>query len=124
QREIFRLETERTLGNDWVVRHENRLYQVEAQSRNHAPAKSKVNVCEWEDGTIELRYRGRKLSWHVIAERLAKPEVATGKRKKPVTPPAAHMPNHPWRRSYQDMKALGPAGGGSRLSVAPASTPP
>ena len=29
-REIFRMETERTLGNDWVVRHENHFYQVEA----------------------------------------------------------------------------------------------
>ena len=28
RREIFRLETERVLGNDWVVRHHNRLYQV------------------------------------------------------------------------------------------------
>ena len=28
--EIFRLETERMMGNDWVVRHENRFYQVEA----------------------------------------------------------------------------------------------
>ena len=42
-REIFRLETQRVVGNDWVVRHENRFYQVEAQSRNHAPAKSNVN---------------------------------------------------------------------------------
>ena len=33
-REIFRLETERTLGNDCVVRHENHLYQVEAHSQS------------------------------------------------------------------------------------------
>jgi hypothetical protein len=53
-REIFRLETERVLGNDWVVRHENRFYPVEGQSRSYAPAKSKVTVCEWEDGTREI----------------------------------------------------------------------
>ena len=123
-REIFRLETERTLGNDWVVRHENRFYQVEAQSRNHAPAKSKVTVCEWEDGTVEIHYRGRKLSWHAVAERPAKPEVAAKKRHRPSTPAAAPMPNHPWRRSYQDMKALGSADSVARFSVASASAPP
>ncbi len=47
--EVFRLETEHTLGNDWVVRADNRFYQVERQSR-YAPARSNVLVCE---------YRGR-----------------------------------------------------------------
>jgi hypothetical protein len=123
--EIFRLENERTLGNDWVVRQENRFYQVEAQSRNHAPAKSKVTVCEWEDGKIEIHYRGRKLSWHPVAERPAQLEVAATKRKRPVTPAAAHMLNHPWRRSFQDMKAMGPASAaGAPFSVASAYAPP
>ena len=35
RREIFRLETERTLSNDWVVRHENRFSQVDRQSRSY-----------------------------------------------------------------------------------------
>lgn len=124
-REIFRLETERTLGNDWVVRHENRFYQVEARSRNHAPAKSKVTVCEWEDGTKEIQYRGRKLSWHAIQERPGTPEVVVKKPHRQGTPTAAHMPNHPWRRSYQDMQARGSAGRiKAQFSVASASAPP
>ena len=52
-RQIFRLETERVLSNDWVVRHENRFYQVEGPRQRYAPAKSKVTVCEWEDGTTQ-----------------------------------------------------------------------
>ena len=107
-REIFRQERERTLGNDWVVRHENHFYQVEAQSRSHAPAQSKVRVCEWADGALEIRYRERKLNWHELAQRRVKPEVAVKKPSRPRTPAAAYMPNHPWRRSYQDMQALGP----------------
>ena len=63
---IFRLERERALSNDWVVRNENHFYQVERQSLHHAPAKSKVRVCEWEDGRIEIHYRGQKLSWKRI----------------------------------------------------------
>jgi hypothetical protein len=122
--EIFRLETERTLGNDWVVRYENRFYQVERQSPHHAPAKSTVLVCEWEDGTVQIRYRGQKLKWHEISERPAKPERAAAQRHKSLTPPAARMPDHPWRRSYQDMKTLGPAVARDSFSVASPSASP
>jgi hypothetical protein len=125
-REIFRLENERVLGNDWVVRHDNRFYQVEGQSRNHAPAKSKVMLCQWEDETMEIHYRGRKLAHHEIERRPERPGVVAPKRRKTVTPAAAHMPNHPWRRSYQDMQALRFPGVGTeaRISTASASAPP
>jgi transposase len=65
-REVFRLESERRIGNDWVVRYDNRLFQVQAQSRRYAPAQGQVVVCEWQDGTIEIEYRGRKLPWKEI----------------------------------------------------------
>ena len=125
RREIFRLETERVLGNDWVVRHHNRLYQVERQSRHHAPAKSTVVVCEWEDGAVEIQYRGQKLRWHGIEERPRKPEAVAPERRARSTPPPAPLPNHPWRRSYQDMQprpAMGAASGW--FSVASPSAPP
>lgn len=113
RREIFRLETERVLTNDWVVRHDNRFYQVERQSRVHAPAKSTVLVCEWEDGTMEIHYRGQKLKSHEIPDMPAKLPVVGEKRRRPVTPPAAKMPDHPWRKRYQDMKPIGPPGTGA-----------
>jgi hypothetical protein len=123
RREIFRLETERSLGNDWVVRHENRFYQVEAQIRNHTPAKSKVTVCEWEDGTLEIHYRGRKLAHHEIVERPRKPEVVAGKPRRLVTRPA--KPDHPWRSGYQGRHpAPAAAGSGARISMASAGDPP
>jgi hypothetical protein len=124
-REIFRLETERSLGNDWVVRHENRFYQVEGTSRNYAPAKSKVTVCEWEDGTLEIHYRGRTLTHHEIVERPRKPEVVAAKRRRPVIRPA--KPDHPWRSGWQHrhppLPAVG-AGSGARISMASAGAPP
>lgn len=100
RREIFRLQTERVLGNDWVVRHNNRFYQVERQSRHHAPAKSTVMVCEWEDGSLEIRYREQNLRGHAIEERPAQPAVAPRQRRSPYTPPAARRPDHPGRKSY------------------------
>jgi hypothetical protein len=99
---IFRLERERVLSNDWVVRDENHFYQVERQRLHHAPAKSKVTVCEWEDGRIEIYYRGQKLSWKRISERPlpSKPEdnprvlrEETRKKWKP-------GPDHPWRMGF------------------------
>jgi hypothetical protein len=51
---VFRLETERVIGNDWVVRYENRFLQVKRGGRQQAPAKGKVVVCEWEDGRLEI----------------------------------------------------------------------
>ena len=68
-REVFRLESERVIGNDWVVRYDKRLFQVQAQSRKYAPAQGKVVVCEWQEGTVEIEYRGRKLPWKEILSR-------------------------------------------------------
>jgi hypothetical protein len=67
------------------------------------PASSTVVMCEREDGWSRFQYRGPKLHWHAIAERPGKTAVVASKWRKASTPPAAHMPNHPWRRSYQDM---------------------
>jgi hypothetical protein len=81
-REVFRLETERVIGNDWVVRYDNGLFQVQAQSRKYAPAQGKVVVCEWQDGTVEIEYRGRKLPWKEI--RSTGPRVSTELRRSPL----------------------------------------
>jgi transposase len=66
-REVFRLESERIISNDGVVRYDNRLLPVQAQSRKWAPAQGKVVVSEWQDGTMEIAYRGRKLPWKEIS---------------------------------------------------------
>jgi transposase len=75
-REVFRLESERILSNDWVVRYDNRLFQVQAQSRKYAPAQGKVVVSEWQDGTVEIEYRGGKLPWKEITSVPAAPASA------------------------------------------------
>jgi transposase len=101
--EVFRLETERVIGNDWVVRYENRFLQVNRQGNHQAPAKGKVVVCEWQDGRLEVRYRGQKVGWEEIAERPQRAE-AEPPRKVAIphggTPPTA---SHPWRQRYDGM---------------------
>src|ERR1019366_5574774 len=99
----FRLETGRSIGNDWVVRHGNRFFQVKRQSR-YAPTKSQVVVCEWEDGKLEIRSGGRRLNHEEIAARPAiqpRPVKPRQSRRLPAPPPAGH----PWRTGYRQMQA-------------------
>lgn len=106
--EVFRLETDRVIGNDWVVRYENRFFQVKHAGRQYAPAKSKVQVCEWEDGRLEIRYRGQTMQWEELAQRPETPRAAKAESKcRPYggTPPTA---GHPWKQSYQKMKVYRP----------------
>ena len=104
---IFRLESERVISADWVVRYENRFFQLEPQSRHYAPAKGKVLVCEGRDGSLVIEYRGRALRWQEIpapakprgpeqetgVKRAVEPGRPTARRKW--VPPA----DHPWRQA-------------------------
>jgi len=125
--EVFRLETERVIGNDWVVRYENRFLQVNRQGNHQAPAKGKVTVCEWQHGRLEIRYRGQKVPWEEIAERPQRVEVEPP-RKVAIpyggTPPTA---SHPWKQRYDGMQARGmakrPLRGSEIALAAPCATP-
>jgi transposase len=100
---VFRLEEKRTVSNDWVVRYDNRLLQLERQS-GQPPARSTVLVYEAMDGQLEIRYRDRVMRWT---------EVQPPQRTAPVKPSAAGVQparprvirlkprrvgaDHPWR---------------------------
>jgi hypothetical protein len=54
-RQIFRVETERRISNDWVLRHEGRYLQLQpAGQRRYGPTQSKALVCGWEDEAMEV----------------------------------------------------------------------
>lgn len=60
---MFRLETERRISNDWVIRHEGRDLQLKPRLRRYGPTRSKALVCEWEDGAMEVYYRGERIAF-------------------------------------------------------------
>jgi transposase len=102
--QIFRLEEKRTVSNDWVVRYDNRLLQLERQS-HRPPARSTVCVFEDVAGQLEIRYRDRVMRW----TELPIPAAAKPATARPATSPvpsatAAALPprrpcaDHPWRR--------------------------
>jgi hypothetical protein len=94
--QVFCPETERNISNDWVVRYENRWFQLE-RSSDYPPRQAKVPVCEWEDGRIEVRYRGKARPYREIAAPVPSAAKLHKARPKPSQwkPPA----NHPWRKS-------------------------
>ena len=109
---IFRLETQRRIGNDWVVRHHGRFLQLHAKHGHYGPTQAKALVCEWEDGTTEVYYRGERLAFQELAE--ARKHKVEDSAKDPVAVPwfaKAHQPSqdHAWRRGYSTMKPNGPA---------------
>jgi transposase len=129
---IFRLESERMVSQDGVVRYANRYFQLQPQSCS-APRRGKVQVCEGRHGQISIEYRGRALSYREIAAS-ARPSVAEvkpvrspgvpmafGKRKW--TPPA----NHPWKQAAgraARQKALREAAAAAGASLACPSASP
>jgi transposase len=102
-RKIFRLETERTISNDWVIRHEGRYLQLQSGQRRYGPTQSKALVCEWEDGAIEVYYRGERVAFIELKEPIRKPARPTPPAARAIAVRKAKH-DHPWRQGYQNMK--------------------
>jgi len=109
---IFRLESERTVSADWVVRYGNRFFQLDRQRQHYAPARGSVLVCEGRDGSILIEYRGQELAWREIAAP-AQPKLQESRRpalvgavaRRKSVPPA----DHPWRQYPEHLARTGPA---------------
>jgi len=105
-REVFRLETERWVSNDWVVQYRGHFLQLKPQNRRYGPTQSKAMICEWEDGAVEVRYRNERIEYEDLVLR---PSVVTAPKGRPRREPAQHgrskpAPNHPWREGYEERR--------------------
>lgn len=104
---IFRLQETRTVSNDWVVRYDNRLLQLERQS-DRPPARSTVRVFEDVAGQLEIRYRDRVMRWTDLAIPIASKPVPPPSPRVPPAPAAARQrrpcADHPWRRKVEEFR--------------------
>jgi transposase len=104
---VFRLEEPRRVSNDWVVRYDNRLLQLERQS-GRPPARSTVDVFEDVTGQLEIRYRDRVMRWTELAIPVASTPARPSARPVQPAPVAArqHRPgaDHPWRRAVEQFR--------------------
>jgi hypothetical protein len=79
-RTIFCREEPRTVGNDWVVRYKNRLFQIGLQS-NLPPARRRVMVQEHLDGSVHMVYRDKNVLFTEIKELPRRPVITRQKQK-------------------------------------------
>jgi hypothetical protein len=105
-REVFRLETERWISNDWVVQYRGHFLQLKPQNRRYGPTQSKALICEWEDGAVEVRYRNERIEYEDLVLR---PSVVTAPKARAHHEPAKHgrskpAPNHPWREGHEQRR--------------------
>jgi transposase len=104
--EVFWLEEERVVSEDWVVRYNNRQLQLERQSQHWAPAKSRVLVRENESGEVAIHYRGQRLLYRELKAASKALSEGRGAAPSPAPPspkPRRHLPpapNHPWRNGF------------------------
>jgi len=99
----LRTEEIRGVSNDWTFRYGGKTYQITGPRGRVPPAKSKVRVQIWLDGSLHVVYR----EWEVRAVVL--PEVPR-RTKEPASCPkpprsgkrAAWTPpaDHPWRKPF------------------------
>ena len=108
--EVFWLEEQRVLSEDWVVRYQNRLLQLERPSRPRIPAKSRIMVRENQAGVLAIHYRDHRLGFCEVKPASKELSEGRGAAPSPAPPspkpkPCTPAPDHPWRKNrYQQMK--------------------
>lgn len=100
---VFCIEEGRSLGQDFTVRYKNQWLQVRSQ-KSLPPARSRVTVQEWRDGSLHLLWKGKELACELLADRPAEKPKATEpaeEEQKPKPQSRARRPKeeHPWKRS-------------------------
>lgn len=97
---IFCFEYERSVTADWMVRFENRFFQLE-RPRKGMVGRGKVLVQRRLDGSLHFQFRGQYLDHAELPER--PPAKATMKKKRPAgTIMERYVPtaDHPWRKTF------------------------
>ena len=61
-RTIFCYEYKKVVSNDWVVRHNNRHFQILKDNKILPSSKSKVLLTAWLDGTIHIIHKKEELN--------------------------------------------------------------
>lgn len=102
--QILSLRTQRTLMNDYTLRHNNVFYQVLEQQSLRLRPRHKVEVEERLDGSIHLRCEGVYLAFQTTTRPSCRPYLAARpSEKEPRYAPTKGVgsipaKDHPWRR--------------------------
>lgn len=108
--QILAIHTERTVFNDFTVRHDNKFFQILKDQPLVIRPKQKIEIEDRLDGSMHMRFKGAYLSFKPIEKIAYKPyfKAYPSKLKDYKNPP--RHPNykpprtHPWR-TYAATKA-------------------
>lgn len=108
---IFCIEHERTLSINWTLSFENRLYQLASLARNYSPAKRKVLVRRYLDGSLHMFYRGEEIGFEEFdpqVKGLAR-QTKTPRRERSLAAsgkPPLPSPSHPWKTTWSTKQLM------------------
>lgn len=96
--DIFSIEEERSLTQDWIVRFENRFFQL-VPKRKGMSGRGKVMVRRRLDGSLHFVRDGEEFEWSELPARPApKPKEKKRRGSETVMQKYIPPPDHPWRR--------------------------
>lgn len=96
---IFCFEHKRSVTTDWIVRFENRFFQLEP-TRKRDTGRGTVLVQRRLDGSLHFQFRGQYLSYSELPERPPAKETKKKKRRPAETIMERYVPtvDHPWKK--------------------------
>ena len=99
---IFCIEHERTLSINWTLSFESRLYQLAPLSRNYSPAKRKVLVRRYIDGSLQMFYRQEEVAFEEFDPGLARQTKTPRRERSLAASGKTPLPslNHPWKTAW------------------------
>ncbi len=100
--QVFCLESERVVSNDFVVRFNKRLLQLEPKRNQALGPRVRVIVQQLKDATLRVVHEGREVKFREIVP-AAPPARPAAKTPRVAT---AHKPaaDHPWRKGLRLQK--------------------
>lgn len=109
--DVFSLEDERIMQNDWCIRHNNEHYQIQKNNTPLPKPKDKIIVRTRLDGSQELLYNNKPLNYQKLskAERAKRARADTTLTEFPINKNSSKKranPGHsPWRQNSIMMAA-------------------
>ena len=99
---VFTFQEHRNLSKNLTLQYKNVVYQIQTSRPSYAMRKASVTVCEDDQGTIVIPYKGQSLEYSIYQKQQRQAEVMSSKDidnklKEPYKP----SKDHPWRRNGQ-----------------------
>lgn len=106
--EVFSIEEERSVQNDWTVSHNTIHYQIEKDNTPLPKPKDKILVQTRLDGSVYLLWHGKPLFYRALPKaelRQRSQPQPKARPSRPRTPKAPRPTGSPWRQGVTAMFA-------------------